>query len=120
MEPFLPFTSTIVELEERRRCGLPPYARMARIVVRDEDHVKAVAGAERLAEGLRGIAGPEIRLRGPAPCPIARIAGKHRHQVELLAPGAAALQTVLAAARRAGLVHSAAEMAVDVDPVALL
>jgi primosomal protein N' (replication factor Y) len=109
-----------IELEERRRCGLPPYTRMARVIVRDEDHVKAIAGAERLAEGLRRLAGPDVRLRGPAPCPIARIAARHRQHVELLAPTAAALQTLLAAARREGLIHAGMEMAVDVDPVALL
>ena len=61
-----------------------------------------------------------IRLRGPAPCPIARIADRHRQQVEVIAPNAALLQRFLAAARSARLLHSSADMAIDVDPVALM
>jgi len=117
------------EIEERRRCGLPPVTRMMRIVVRDADHVKCVTAARALADGLRGLqefrefrgpAGKEIRVRGPAPCPISRLAGKHRQQVEILAPTAKAMQTLLTAARNQGLIKPGASMAVDVDPIALL
>ena len=110
------------ELAERRRCELPPYTRMARIVVRDPDYGRCREAARRLADSLRGLAGgtPSIRVRGPAPCPIARIAGRHRHQVELFANTAAGLQTLLSAARRGGLIRPGAAMAVDVDPIALL
>jgi primosomal protein N' len=72
------------ELEDRRRGGLPPIGRMARIVVRDIDHVQCVRRAHELADALRGLAGATARVRGPAPCPIARIAGRHRQQVEIL------------------------------------
>jgi primosomal protein N' (replication factor Y) len=109
-----------IELEERERCGLPPYTRMARLVVRDADHEACVANAAILADGLRALAAPEIRVRGPAPCPIARIAGRHRQQVEVLAPDAATLQDLLTRARRGGVARPGAGMVVDVDPVALL
>jgi primosomal protein N' (replication factor Y) len=89
-------------------------------VVRDEDHLRASSRAGSLAEALYERLPPGIRLRGPAPCPISRIAGKHRHQIELFAPSAAELQNVLAAARSAGLVHHDASLAVDVDPIDLL
>jgi primosomal protein N' len=59
-------------------------------------------------------------VRGPAPCPIARIAGRHRHQVEIFADTAAELQALLTAARTAGVVRPGAVMAVDVDPIALM
>ena len=49
---------------------------------------------------------PNIRMRGPAPCPIARIAGKHRQQIELIAPGPAPLQKLLAAGRDAGILRA--------------
>ncbi len=60
------------------------------------------------------------RLRGPAPCPITRIAGRFRQQIELIAPSAGDLQTLLAAARSHGWIKSDAMMAIDVDPIALL
>ena len=115
------------ELAERSRCELPPYTRMARIVVRDADYRRSRQGAERLAESLRSLAGrpgpgdtPSVRVRGPAPCPIARIAGRHRHQVELFAETAALLQALLSTARSDGIIRPGAAMAVDVDPIALL
>src|SRR5678815_5383438 len=112
------------ELAEREQSGLPPHSRMTRIVIRDEDHVKCIEAARGVARLLTEIAGqfPEgqIRLRGPAPCPIARIADKHRQQIEIIAPNAATMQAFLAKARNAGVLKSDTDMAIDVDPIALL
>jgi len=88
--------------------------------VRDEDHLKCLKNAKAVAERLRTLAGESVRVRGPAPCPIARIAGKHRQQIELLAPTAGVMQKLLAAARSEGAIKAGAAMAIDVDPIALL
>jgi primosomal protein N' (replication factor Y) (superfamily II helicase) len=109
-----------LELSQRTPIGLPPIGRLTRIVVRDEDLTKCIALSRKLAEGLKAIASPEIRFRGPAPCPISRIAAKHRQQIEILAPGAKQMQELLAAARSAGILKPGAAVAVDVDPIALL
>ena len=109
-----------LELAERRRCGLPPITRLARIVVRDVDYARCIATATEVASRLRELAGRCVRVRGPAPCPIARIAGRHRQQVEVLAPTPADLQEVLAAARSAAVLRPGAGMAIDVDPLAML
>ena len=120
------------ELAERAQSGLPPFARMTRIVIRDEDHVRCIEVSRSLAKALASINaqfavdnppskdGGGIRLRGPAPCPIARIADKHRQQIELFAPTAAVMQKFLAQARTAGHLKAGASMAIDVDPIALL
>lgn len=113
------------ELELRHESGLPPVARMARMVIRDEDPDKAAKRADALAEGCRHATAamdPGIEVRGPAACPISRIAGFHRQQVELIAPpprAAGRLQRLLAHLRTAGLIRSDERMAVDVDPVVL-
>lgn len=109
-----------VELTQRAAGGLPPLTRMTRIVLRDEDHLKCLALAKTTAERLRRLSGEAVRVRGPAPCPIARIAGKHRQQIELLAPTAGVMQSLLAAARSEGVIKAGAAMAIDVDPIALL
>jgi primosomal protein N' len=93
---------------------------MARIVIRDEDERRAVSTATALAEQLQGLAGDEVTVRGPAPCTVARIASRHRQQIELLAASSGPLQRLLAAARRQGLMRVGADMVVDVDPLALL
>lgn len=108
------------ELATRRRAGLPPAARMARIVCRDEVEAKARERSTELVDLLRFHAGETATIRGPAPCPISRIAGQYRYALEVFAPRAGGVQAVLAAARQQGLLKSDARTAVDVDPVALL
>ena len=109
-----------LELADRQRCGLPPFTRMVRIIVRDADHARCLAAARRLAERLRELASETVRLRGPAPCPIGRIAGRHRQQIELLADGAQDLQRLLSTARSQGTLRPGHAVAVDVDPISLL
>jgi primosomal protein N' (replication factor Y) len=108
------------ELSDRARAGLPPYTRMVRFVVRDLSLAECIRKARELAEQLRGLLTDEMRLRGPAPCPISRIARRHRHQIEITAPTARALQELLAEARTKGWLQLGEELAVDVDPVAMM
>ena len=111
------------ELEMRRRFGLPPWRRMARIVVRDASEERARDDAEGLARELAAMAQAgdgSVEVRGPYPCPIARIADRWRVQVEVVAANAAALQRFLTAARNAGTLVPGEAVAVDVDPVALM
>lgn len=111
------------ELELREEVGLPPATRMARIVLRHIDLAQCMATATTTADALQMIIDEtslRVRLRGPMPCPIARVAEHHRQQIELIAPDAATLQQLLTTARNAKLLHADATMAVDVDPVSLL
>src|SRR4029434_7815599 len=57
------------ELAHRKEVGLPPFARMVRIVVRDQDVDKANAKAEQVAAQLNAAIGAApVKLRGPMPC----------------------------------------------------
>jgi primosomal protein N' (replication factor Y) len=106
------------ELAVRDRAGLPPVTRMARVVCRDKDAAAARRAAASLADVLA--ATPGLRVRGPMPCVVSRVAGQYRVAVEIVAPAAGVLQRALAGARRAGLLRSDASTAVDVDPATLL
>lgn len=112
------------ELAVRRDAGLPPMVRMARVVVRDHDLGKAEAHGKKIAEALRaGViargAEHRVRIDGPAPAPIARIAGQHRLGIELYSPARMLIQELLAEARAQGLCTSDAHTAVDVDPIGM-
>jgi primosomal protein N' len=61
-----------------------------------------------------------VLIRPAADCPIGRINDRFRVQIELLAPNASALATLIAAGRSAGAIVPSDHLAVDVDPVALL
>ena len=113
------------ELEDRRRFGLPPIRRMARILVRDPGETKAWTLAETIAERLESIAPEgEIEIRPPAACPIARVAGRYRIQLEVLGDSPAAVSRLLSSARSSGVFSGPLALgeavAIDVDPTALL
>ncbi len=111
------------ELDVRQQMGLPPVTRMARIVVRDKDHLKCYEQAKALAANLTKFNDKlalNIRIRGPAACALARVAEFHRLQIELIAGDAMTLQKLMAALREARLLKSDGHTAVDVDPVDLL
>jgi primosomal protein N' (replication factor Y) (superfamily II helicase) len=109
------------ELETRKRFGLPPFKRMARVVVRHESETSARSIAQRIHDSIAALPETaECSVRGPHPCPVTRVADRFRMQVEILAPDAAALQRLITAARNAGAFPSGEVAAVDVDPVALL
>ena len=111
------------ELTSRQQVGLPPYSRMVRIVLRDQDSDKLFKTSEELSAQLTeaaAVEGDVIRMKGPMPCAISRIAGYFRNQIVLQAPAAAPLQRLLAAVRDKGHLARGERIAVDVDPVSLL
>jgi primosomal protein N' (replication factor Y) len=120
-QDFLGFAKS--ELVHRRQTHLPPYGRLVRIVLRDQELPKLHRRAEELAEQLSEAIvdqGGMVVLKGPMPCPINRIAGYFRHQIVLHAARADALQNLLAAVREEGHLARSDRIAVDVDPVSLL
>ncbi len=72
------------ELRERARLGYPPFARLARLLIRDTDEERAQQRATRLAEAVRTWAaesGQAVTLIGPVPCFFERRGGVYRWQV---------------------------------------
>ena len=112
-----------VELVHRKETHLPPYGRLVRIVLRDQELPKLLRRSEELAEQISKTIGEQgnlVLLKGPMPCAISRIAGYFRHQIVLHAPRADALQSVITAVRGGGHLAKNDRIAVDVDPVSLL
>ncbi len=112
------------ELDLRRELGYPPFMRLAMVRVEGAD----AAAVERLATAAaaaleRADGGGALRLLGPAPAPIERIAQRYRWQLMVKAPAWSqmrepliALRSELAAsAERAGI-----QLTIDVDPVHML
>jgi primosomal protein N' (replication factor Y) len=72
------------ELEVRAQGGLPPYGRLAALVVSAGEHDEAMGFARRLLSAAPQAEG--LRLFGPADAPVAMVRGRHR--VRLLAQSA--------------------------------
>ncbi|MCT7376500.1 primosomal protein N' [Chelativorans salis] len=107
------------EIAERERSGLPPFGRLAALIV----SAATRAEAESHARALRGSAPAtgEIEVLGPAEAPLALVAGRHRFRLLVQGTRRADLQAYLrrliaAAPRPRGSVR----VQVDIDPQSFL
>ncbi len=75
------------EIEQRRKIGYPPFARLARLEIRRgsarEAEQLAREMAARLGEWVKDSPYPNSEIIGPVPCFFAREGGKYRWQVIL-------------------------------------
>jgi primosomal protein N' (replication factor Y) (superfamily II helicase) len=109
------------ELEARRRVGLPPFRRLARVVVAHKDERvtrdQAQAITERVLDGIRAIKLDHADVIGPNPCVLTRLRGKYRYDVVIRTYGASDLRRLLHHLQEAGAFRSKADVVIDVDPV---
>jgi primosomal protein N' (replication factor Y) len=104
------------EAAERKAVGVPPYGRMAGIVLSSPD-VQAVfdlgTDMARRDGPLRDIG---AQVFGPAPAPIARIRGRHRVRLLVKADKGVPLQKALAAWVGQFRIKGDMRLAIDIDP----
>ena len=108
------------EADGRRLAGVPPYGRLAGIVISSPDMAEAFALAEAMArrdEPLRKI-GAEVL--GPAPAPIARIRQRHRVRLLVKADKGAPIQKGLAEWAAQFEWPKDVRVSIDVDPQSFL
>lgn len=111
------------ELKHRKACNLPPFWRLAAIVMRDRNFEKLEAACAAMREKIDGIVercNLKTIVRGPMPSPISRIQRFHRMQIIVQAPEAATVQRLFASLRAGAEVRPAVKVAIDIDPVNLL
>jgi len=71
------------ELENRKRLGYPPFARLVRLEFRSEDQASAEKEAKRVADRLSTINHQPSTIIGPVPCFFSKVAGLYRWQIIL-------------------------------------
>ena len=66
------------EMAERRAASMPPFGRLAALILSSPD----ADGIDRIARALARVApsGPGILVLGPAPAPLALLRGRHRRR----------------------------------------
>ncbi|PKP72709.1 MAG: primosomal protein N', partial [Alphaproteobacteria bacterium HGW-Alphaproteobacteria-6] len=84
------------EAAERQRAGMPPYGRLAAIVLSSPDERAAFALGGELARRDAPLRAIGAEVFGPAPAPVARVRGRHRVRLLVKAARGAALQPALA------------------------
>ncbi|HEU0107963.1 MAG TPA: primosomal protein N' [Vicinamibacteria bacterium] len=108
------------EMEFRRTMAYPPAATLVNLVLRARDSTEGAEAADAVAARLRGLAGGNFRVLGPAFAPLARLRQEHRFQILLKGRRKAMRDAVREAlVERYGRVRWPG-VAVDVDPVTIM
>lgn len=106
------------EREMRLAAGMPPFGRLAAIIVSALDAALAAEAARALGRAAPAAEG--IEVIGPAPAPLAMLRGRHRHRLLVHARRNAPLQAYvrhwLAAVKLPGTIR----VTIDVDPQSFL
>jgi primosomal protein N' (replication factor Y) len=107
-----------IERDVREELTLPPFGRMAALVMSAPD-----AGMAKEIGLLAGKAAPHgegVTVYGPAPAPISILRGRHRLRFLITAPREVDLSAYMSAWVSGLKLPSAARVAVDIDPYSFL
>ncbi|MEN6427878.1 MAG: primosomal protein N' [Phycisphaerales bacterium] len=111
------------ELKHRQACDLPPFWRLAIVMLRDPKHEKLEVAAGRMRQRIDLVIQRErlqAKVRGPMPAVISRIQRFHRIQILVQTPDAATMRRLFAILRTDRPIRPSAKISVDIDPVNLL
>ena len=95
---------------------MPPYGRMAGIVLSSPDIAAVFDLGAQMARATEPINAIGAEVFGPAPAPIARIRGRHRVRLLVRADKGAPIQKALRAWIAQFKVPSNLRLTVDIDP----
>ena len=112
------------EIILRKELNLPPFSRLALVMVKGVKQEKAQDGAAGVAGILKnGARGMGVDVMGPAPAPVFRVRGKYRYFITLRSKSHRKLHEVLDAGLKLAEQNKAApacRVDVDVDPQGMM
>ena len=106
------------EADARRAAGLPPFGRLAALIVSAADAEAADEAARALARAAPQM--PGVAVLGPAPAPLAILRGRHRRRFLVKAERGVAVQAVLRDWLGRVRLSGSARLQVDIDPYSFL
>jgi primosomal protein N' (replication factor Y) len=108
------------EAAERRAAGVPPYGRMAGVILSSPDVQQVFDFGGELARRDGPLRRIGAQVFGPAPAPISRVRGRHRVRLLIKADKGAPLQAALAEWVAQFKLPTNLRMAIDIDPQSFL
>jgi primosomal protein N' (replication factor Y) len=104
------------EAAARMSAGMPPFARLAAIILSGPDLRELDAFGQVLARAAAPLRAIGADLWGPAPAPIARIRARHRLRMLIRAPKGAPIQAAISDWLAPAKPPRGVRVAVDIDP----
>ena len=104
------------EAREREAAGVPPYGRLAGIVLSSPDVQQVFDLAREMARQDAPLRAINAQVYGPAPAPIARIRGRHRVRLLVKCEKGAPLQKALSEWVAQFKLPNAIRLSIDIDP----
>jgi primosomal protein N' (replication factor Y) len=110
------------EAAARKAAGLPPFGRLAALILSGPDPRQLDETARALARSAPQEALKEggVSILGPAPAPLAVLRGRHRRRFLVKAPRGFRLQPLLRAWLGQAKLPHAVRLQVDIDPYSFL
>jgi primosomal protein N' (replication factor Y) len=103
----------------RRAFGMPPFGRLAAVIVAARSEEQAAELAAALGRAFPEVGGG-VKLYGPAPAPLFRLRGWSRHRLLVSAPREVRLQPILRAWLASVPIPRSARVRLDIDPYGFL
>lgn len=102
------------DLEQRRLYAMPPYGRLAALLVTGDAPTPVEGFARALARAFPKM--DDVALFGPAPAPLARLKGRFRYRLLLKGPREKALQPLIRCWLEGVKIPSNVRVKIDIDP----
>lgn len=109
-----------LELEERKKYYLPPYARLAKLLIRGEKEELVQEKIFELFKVLNKQAGERVDFLGPSPAPITKLNKNYRWHLILRSSSHKYTQPLVQQARKMFLKESQCYLEIDIDPLSLM
>ena len=106
------------ETDARREAGMPPFGRLAAIIVSSEDQVEATEAARMI--GRAAPEQPNMIVFGPAPAPLAMLRARHRLRLLVHAARPVPVQDIIRVWLAKLQWPRGVRVTVDVDPYSFL
>ena len=106
------------EAEDRRDSGMPPFGRLAALILSSRDEGAVTAKARELARAAPQREG--VSILGPAPAPLALLRGRHRLRFLLKTRRDIAPQTVVRAWLKGQKFPGDLRLQIDIDPYSFM
>ena len=102
------------EIASRDILGMPPFGRLAALILSGPDEIAVIAAGKALA--AQAPQGDGIEVLGPAPAFMALLRGRHRHRLLLKTRRNIAPQPLVRAWLEAVKIPSSVRVQIDIDP----